>query len=439
MAEVTDYARKYRPSRLSEYVGNKTIVESALRFLRLPEESRPQVLLLHGNAGCGKTSFARLICSCYSCETPLENGDACGTCPTCQEFQHYIETGDSDGLMDIKEVDTTDDNGKKAVDELIDDMSAPSLVGGWKCYIFDECHMLTQSAQARLLKTIEEPPPKVLICLCTTNPEKILPTIHTRCHYEFRVQKPTRAELIALLQRVAQEEGVRAETRALSLVATKGDMVPRTSLHQLQKVVQECGEVTYESAVKVLNIVADKYYFTFYKLLLQAHLVTYKYIMFINEIAAEMPLEQFIDGLIAFTVRGIYVYNNVAVDGLDASELKPYGDLFAKFTPNELVFMMTYLTSLRGDPDVEIKLLKLGYTGIANAAVSAGVAGPDSSELANLSSSVAADSRAGSEAIKEQTMMTSEERDTLISDAMKEVDMDDVLSMFNGVKVQGGL
>ena len=436
MSDVTEFHRKYRPVRLSEYIGNMNIVNTALKFL--PLERKPQVILLHGNSGCGKTTFARLLCSCYSCESPLENGDACGECPTCQEFAHYIETGDYDGLINIHEVDVTDDSGKRAVDELIDEMNAPSVTGGWKCFIFDECHLMTQSAQARLLKTIEEPPEKVLICLCTTNPEKLLDTIVSRCHYQFRVQKPKREELINLLQSVCTKEGIAAEKRALSLVATKGNLVPRNSLIELQKVVRSCGSVTYDATAEALNIIADKYYFTFYTLLTSNPLVTYKYNSFIHEVMESIDLSEFLNGLIDFTLRGIYVYNNVQVDGLEPVELKSYGKLFSQFSPSELVYLIEYLTSLRGDRDAEIKLLRLGYTGLRQSQPEQITDFSALQNLNSLTSTAADDLQAGNTAFNEKTTMTDTEREEIVKTNMGTVAVSDMLNMFDGTRVNLG-
>lgn len=434
MEKITEFHRKYRPARLSEYIGNASIVNTALKFL--PLERKPQVILLHGNSGCGKTTFARLLCSCYSCETPLENGDACGECPTCQEFAHYIETGDYDGLINIHEVDVTDDSGKRAVDELIDEMNAPSLTGGWKCFIFDECHLMTPTAQARLLKTIEEPPEKVLICLCTTNPEKLLDTIVSRCHYQFRVQKPKREELISLLQTVCDKEGIRTEKRALSLIATKGGLVPRNSLIELQKVVRTCGNVTYDATAEALNVIADKYYFTFYNLLTANPLVTYQYIGFIHTIMESIALSEFLDGLIDFTLRGIYVYNNVQVDGLEPTELKPYGKLFAQFSPGELVYLIEFLTSLRGNRDAEIKLLRLGYTGIKPQPATSQIDASELKGLNSLTTDVSSDMQAGNAAFQKKTVMTDAEREDIVKTNMAAVPVGDMLNMFGGVQVK---
>ena len=170
---------------------------------------------------------------------------------------------------------------------------------------------------------------------------------------------------------------------------------------------------------------------------MKANLVTYKYIMFINEIAEQMPLSQFLDGLLAFTLRGVYVYNNIAVDGLDKVELKPYADLFAQFTPGELVFMMDYLTKLRDDPDLELKLLRLGYTGIKDT-VGAVEAQTEMPSLDQLATTAANDNNAASETLQSQLNLTSEERNELIADRMKPVDTNSMLAMFNGIRVNVG-
>lgn len=440
MADIVEYHRKYRPSRLSEYIGNANIVNAALSFLTL-EDKKPQVILLSGHSGCGKTTFARLLCSCYSCEHPLPNGDACGECDSCKEFAHYIETGDNDGLMNITEVDVTTDGGKKATEDLIEQMNEPSYDGRWKCFILDECHLLTNAAQSSLLKPIEEPPEKVLICLCTTNPEKLLPTITSRCMYKFRVQKPKREELINYLSSICVKEGIRAERKGLSLIATKGDLVPRNSLIELQNVVRARGEVTYEAVAETLEIVSEKYYFTFYKLLTDKTLVTYKYVNFIHEVVSNLNLTDFLNGLIDFTLRGIYVYNSVPIEGLDESELTPYKELFSRFSPSELVFLMSFLTGLRGDQDMEIKLLQLGYTGIQNCAIANSGTTPDMSALSSLDdlkTSASGDADAGSALFNAKTEMTADERLNLVREGAKATSLDEIIETFHAKSLKTG-
>lgn len=435
MGEILDLHRKYRPKTLQEVIGNAPVKTAISTFLR--SEHKPQVILLKGISGCGKTSLARLICKNYCCENPNPDGTACGVCDTCIDFANYIETGDSSNIINLTEVDVTDDNGKKAVEDLIDDMYAFRLTGSWKCYIFDECHLMTQAAQARLLKTIEEPPENVLICLCTTNPEKLLNTITSRCHYQFNIKKPTRDEIIAHLQSICLQEGISADRKALSLIANKGMMIPRDCLILLQQVICQCKKVEYDSTAECLELIADKYYFTFYKLLTAEQISVYEYLSLIHEISTKLDLDDFIDGLINFTARGIYVYNNVPVDGLDASELPAYSKLFAQFQPREIVYMLNYLTALRNDKDAEIKLMKLGYTGIQGSdALSSSL--DDLSELASVSSlttSAASDSQAGSEAFQERTTVTDEDRKEIVKSETAPVELNNILDMFGGVRV----
>ena len=106
-----------------------------------------------GPAGTGKTTMARLLAKEYLCEDRDVSGGACGKCYTCQAMNEFIETGSSDSLTNIREVDVTDSNKKQDIDDLLDDASLPAFDGNWKIYILDECHMMTSSAQNRLLKT----------------------------------------------------------------------------------------------------------------------------------------------------------------------------------------------------------------------------------------------------------------------------------------------
>lgn len=438
MAEILDLHRKYRPKSLQDVIGNAPTKTAVRTFLA--SGHKPQVILLKGYSGCGKTSLARIICNNYCCENPNADGTACGVCDTCKEFASYIETGDGDSIINLTEVDVTDDNGKKAVEALIDDMYAPSLTGGWKCYIFDECHLMTQSAQARLLKTIEEPPEKILICLCTTNPEKLLPTITSRCHYQFSIKKPSREEMISHLQSICLQEGIAADRKALSLIVTKDNTVPRDCIITLQQVINQCRKVEYDSTADCLEVIADKYYFMFYKMLLADTISVYEYLSLIHEVSSKLDISEFISGLINFTLRGIYVFNNVPVDGLDPSELPAYSKLFARFAPSEITFMLNYLTSLRGDIDAEVKLMKLAYTGIqGDQALHSDKDIAGLTELANiseLSTSAASDAQAGSSAYQAKTTITDKERQDIVTENTAPIELNNILDMFGGVRVK---
>ena len=353
------YHRKYRPSSLSKYIGNKDIVNSVLGSMR--KGNRPQIILLSGQAGCGKTSLGRLIVKEYLCEDRDDDLGSCGVCGSCKELETYIESGSTDNLAYVKEVDNTDSNKKQDIEALIEEALFPAFGGGWKTYIFDEAHMLSNASQSRLLKFTEEPPEKVLIVFCTTDPEKMLETLLSRCQYKFKVKKPKIGELVNLLAQVCHEENLHYEPKALAKIAVKCDFVPRTSLITLEQIVHEKLKVTMENTLEVLGDISEKYYYEFMEHIVSDAPYPYEYINLIVTIKEKMDLEVFILNLISFIKRGIYVFYGVKQEGLDDLENKQLSKLFTKFDRHTLSYLLNFLLDVRKDPDIETKLILLGY------------------------------------------------------------------------------
>lgn len=361
MSETLSYPRKYRARTLGQYIGNDKNVKSILNVLR--GGRRPQLFLFDGHAGCGKTTMARLLGKEYACENRSEETGACGVCDSCRMIDEFIQTGRSDMLMNLREIDCSVGGNKSSIDEMLSDIELPSLDGGWKTYIFDECHLISSVAQGRLLKVLEEPPPNVLMILCTTDPDKLLDTIRSRCEHRYTVVKPKLQELATLLKRVCHEEGVYVEDRALPVICASADFVPRQALLQLEDVVKEKNDVTYANTVEVLGVVADSYYFRFYEFLLKSERDIFGYIQFLSDIKETMDLGKFLNGLITFTKRGIYIYNGINTEGLDYSEIRKYKNIFSKFTAMDIVYVLNLLMKIKSE-DIETTLMLLGYQGI---------------------------------------------------------------------------
>jgi DNA polymerase-3 subunit gamma/tau len=230
----TVLARKYRSGNFDELIGQEHIA----RTLRKAIESGriAHAYLFCGTRGTGKTSTARILAKCLNCETsdqPTPN--PCGECASCKA----IARGDD---IDVIEIDAASNTGVDNVRDIIANAGYRPARSRFKVYIIDEVHMLSKAAFNALLKTLEEPPEHVKFILATTEPEKVLPTILSRCQrYDFR-NIPTR-EIVGHLKTIAKSEKIDADEEALFLVAKAGAGSMRDSLSLLDRLLS-VGEKT---------------------------------------------------------------------------------------------------------------------------------------------------------------------------------------------------
>ena len=253
-------ARKYRPSTFASVVGQSaltTTLKNAVSSGKLAH-----AYLFCGPRGVGKTTCARIFAKTINCLSPTADGEACGTCESCRAFNEQRS-------YNVSELDAASNNSVEDIRSLIDQVQVPPQIGRYKVFIIDEVHMLSQAAFNAFLKTLEEPPAHAVFILATTEKQKILPTILSRCQtYDF--QRMSVTDTVHHLEYVAREEGITYEPEALHVIAEKADGGMRDALSIFDQVASYCGgNITYQKVIADLNVLDSDEYFAMTDLLLK--------------------------------------------------------------------------------------------------------------------------------------------------------------------------
>lgn len=238
--------RKFRPASFDDVKGQEHIVTT----LRNQIESRRigHAYLFCGTRGTGKTTVAKIFAKAVNCETPV-NGSPCGECAVCKAIA-------SGSALNVAEIDAASNNGVDAIRNLIEEISYSPTIGRYKVYIIDEAHMISTQGANALLKTLEEPPEYVIFILATTDPQKLLNTILSRCQrYDFH--RITIDTIRARLRTICDDEQLDVEDRALTYIAKMGDGSMRDAISLLDQCVAfNFGrKLTYDDALDVLGAV----------------------------------------------------------------------------------------------------------------------------------------------------------------------------------------
>jgi len=248
MTETNNYivlARKYRPKKLSQIIGQEEIckvIEGSVKLDRIAH-----AFLFSGTRGVGKTTLARILAKIVNCiNLKLETVEPCENCKNC----HSIDSGNN---IDVVEIDAASKTGVSDVREIIDNVNYKPISAKKKIFIIDEVHMLSKAAFNALLKTLEEPPNDVIFIFATTETEKIPLTILSRCQ-QFQLIRVDLDEISKFLKEIALKEGFEIEDEGCNLISQSSEGSVRDALSILDNVLTRGNPVDSKKIRSVLGL-----------------------------------------------------------------------------------------------------------------------------------------------------------------------------------------
>ncbi len=236
--------RKFRPKTFDELLGQ--IHVSTILKNQVIKGNIGHAYLFSGTRGTGKTSAAKIFSRAVNCLHPID-GNPCNKCEICKGIL-------DESIMDVIEMDAASNRKIEDIRELREKVIYPPSHAKYKVYIIDEVHMLTNEAFNALLKTLEEPPKHLVFILATTEPEKLPPTILSRCQ-RFDFKRLSARDMKTSMKNIAEEMGVEVEEQVFSLITANSDGAMRDALSLLDQCIAfDDKKVTYEDALKILGI-----------------------------------------------------------------------------------------------------------------------------------------------------------------------------------------
>ncbi len=240
-------ARKWRPKRFAEMVGQEHVVRALSNALDSGKVHH--AFLFTGTRGVGKTTVARILAKSLNCETGV-GSNPCGVCAACREI-------DEGRFVDLIEVDAASRTKVDDTRELLDNVQYAPTRGRYKVYLVDEVHMLSNHSFNALLKTLEEPPPHVKFLLATTDPQKLPVTVLSRC-LQFSLKRLSAALIGERLKFIAAAESLSYEAPALALLARAADGSMRDALSLLDQLIAFGGGVLNEANARAMLGTIDR-------------------------------------------------------------------------------------------------------------------------------------------------------------------------------------
>ncbi len=339
-------ARKYRPSRFKDVVGQEHVSQTLKNALQ--NDHLAHAFLFCGPRGVGKTTCARILAKVLNCQNVTGDYEPCGECSSCKALN-------ANSSFNITELDAASNNSVEHIRALIEQVRFQPQQGKYKVFIIDEVHMLSQQAFNAFLKTLEEPPPYAIFILATTEKHKIIPTILSRCQiFDFRrIQVP---QMVAHLEEICEQENIEAEKDALHIIAQKADGALRDALSIFDRIVAFSGnKITYENVIDNLNVLDYDYFFQMVDALLIED--SAKVLIFFDDILRKgFDPDIFINGLAEHLRNLLVCKDEETLQLLEASDkLRGRYRQQARLAPAN--FLLTAL-NIANDCDVNYKLAR---------------------------------------------------------------------------------
>ncbi|MEN6444421.1 MAG: DNA polymerase III subunit gamma/tau, partial [Candidatus Cloacimonas sp.] len=331
-------ARKYRPQNFKEVYAQDHITEilqSAISTNRIAH-----AYLFTGPRGVGKTSLARILAKSLNCVSGPTT-DPCNECSNCME----ITSGTS---PDVIEIDGASNTSVDDIRELQQELLYPASGSNYKIYIIDEVHMLSKSAFNALLKTLEEPPENVIFIFATTEPQKVLPTIISRCQrYDFK-----RIPIESIVQRmkeICSIEKIKIDNESLYLIAHKADGSMRDALSLMDQAISYCMDnITIDKVRQIFSVIPNQIYQRFITLIYQKNARD-----LINELQKifeqGIDLQEFISGMQDFIRILLLSKLHVQIKDINPDEQAVFDEVAGLFGQNKLMYILSYLIASKTD------------------------------------------------------------------------------------------